>query len=584
MLEALAVHNFALIDNLSLEFEPGLNVLTGETGAGKSIIIDALGVALGERASADYIRSGANSARVEACFSFPRGHPVERVLEAQGIPAEENTLVLTRELNSSGRNVCRVNSHLVTTAQLREIASLLVDIHGQHQHQRLLQPGTHLEFLDAFGGPDHQRLVDEVRSLYERYSQLKATLQDYARTARERAQRQDMLQFQIKEIDAARLREGELEELEEEKRVLVQREKLLTLVRSAYGLLYGGEMEPGALDALGRAHALLQEARAIDKRLAAVEEAVAAALYSLEEVVPELRRYQEDFPLEQGRLEELEERLQLIRTLSRKYGSTIAEILAYRAEAAAELEKLTRAEEDSDTLKGELDGIASQLAARSTDLALARRRLAQILEKKLTAELADLGMAKSKFQIALDVEEDPAGFPWEGIKVRPGPHGFDRAEFLLAANPGEPPRPLAKIASGGELSRVMLAIKTIMAVHDKVPTLIFDEVDAGIGGRAAQAVAAKLAQVSRFHQVICITHLPQIASMGDVHFQIRKEVRGGKTFTEVVRLSPERRVEELGRMLAGQAVTAAVLEHANELLHSSREFKKQLAVQNIPAE
>lgn len=576
MLEALAVHNFALIDNLSLQFEPGLNVITGETGAGKSIIIDALGVALGERASADYIRSGTSSARVEACFTFPSGHPVEVVLSAQGIPTEDNTLILTREINSSGRNVCRVNSHLVTTAQLREIAALLVDIHGQHQHQRLLQPGTHLEFLDAFGGPEHQRLVDEVRSLYERYSQLKATLQNYARTARERAQRQDMLEFQLKEIDAAQLREGEFEKLEEEKRVLVQREKLLTLVRSAYGLLYGGEMESGALEALGRAQALLKEAQAIDKRLAAVEEAVTAALYSLEEVVPELRRYQEDFPLDPGRLEALEERLQLIRTLSRKYGPTIAEILAYRAQAAAELEKLTRAEEDSDSLSEELTSVATKLAARSTDLALARRRLAQILEKKLTAELADLGMAKSKFQIALDMEEDPEGFPWEGIKVRPGPHGFDRAEFLLAANPGEPPRPLAKIASGGELSRVMLAIKTIMAVHDKVPTLIFDEVDAGIGGRAAQAVAAKLAQVSRFHQVICITHLPQIASMGDVHFQIRKEVRGGKTFTEVVRLSPERRVEELGRMLAGQAVTAAVLEHANELLDLAREFKRQM--------
>jgi DNA repair protein RecN (Recombination protein N) len=576
MLEALAVHNFALIDNLSLEFEPGLNVLTGETGAGKSIIIDALGVALGERASTDYIRSGTNAARVEACFRLPRGHPVEAVLSAQGIPAEDNTLVLTRELNSSGRNLCRVNSHLVTTAQLREIGAFLVDIHGQHQHQRLLQPGTHLEFLDAFGGADHERLVSEVRSLYERYAELRATLQNYNRTARERAQRQDMLEFQIKEIDAAKLREGELEELEEEKRILVERERLLTLVRSAHGLLYGGETEMGALDALSRAHAVLKEARAIDKRLAATEEAVAAALYGLEEVIPELRRYQEDFPLDPERLEALEERLQLIRTLTRKYGATIAEILAYRAEAASELEKLMRDEENSDRLKEELTAVESKLAALSADLAVARRRLAEVLENKLSAEVADLGMAKSKFKITFSVEEDPDGLPWEGMKVRPGPHGFDRAEFLLAANPGEPPRPLAKIASGGELSRVMLAIKTIMAAHDAVPTLIFDEVDAGIGGRAAQAVAAKLAQISRFHQVICITHLPQIASMGDVHFQIRKEVREEKTYTEVVRLFPEQRVEELGRMLAGQAVTPAVLEHANELLRLAKEFKKQM--------
>lgn len=575
MLETLVIHNFALIDNLAVEFTPGLNILTGETGAGKSILVDALGTALGERASAEYIRAGANSAHVEASFRLPPDNPVAGLLAAQGIPVEEDNLILARELNASGRNVCRINGHLVTTAQLKEVAGQLVDIHGQHQHQTLLHPATHLRFLDALGDEKHTALMEEVRQLFEHFTHLKAMLENYVRTERERARRQDMLAFQVEEINAAQLQPGESTELEEEKRVLAQKEKLLTLVQSTYELLYGREGESGVLSALSRAHSLLAEAQSVDKRLSPWEAILADALYNLQEVIPELRHYRENFTLDPARLNAIEERLDLIDRLRRKYGATIEEVLAYRDQAAAELEELAQAGENSATIERELAVTADRLAERAAALAAARRELADALEKKLAAELADLGMPKARFQVSFSYNEDPQGLPWKEHKVRPGPDGFDSVEFLLAANPGEPPRPLAKVASGGELSRVMLAIKTILAHHDSVATLIFDEVDAGIGGRTAQAVAAKLVQVSRSHQVICITHLPQIACMGDTHFQIRKEVRAGKTFTEVAQLSPEARVEELGRMLAGSDVTPVVRKHAVELLQFARTTKEQ---------
>lgn len=568
MLEAISINNFALIDNLYLEFESGLNILTGETGAGKSIIIDALGIALGERASADYIRSGANAARVEASFSFPDGHPVADLLSTQGIPSDNNNLILMRELSPTGRSVCRINGHLVTTGQLKEVGRLLVDIHGQHQHQSLLHPGTHLGFLDAFGGAVHLDLVREVNELYQRYVSLKRAVQNHAATARERAQRLDMLAYQLQEIDNAALKDGEWEELQEERRVLAQREKLLSLVQTAYALLYGGEGESGVLDILGRVQSVLAEAEGIDKRLSTAQASVSAALYSLEDVVPELRHYRESFALDPHRLEEVEERLELIRNLSRKYGSSIAEILAYREQAANERERLLTSEMDCQNLQEQLESAEVSFVERAGDLSTARRKLAADLEEKLATELADLGMAKARFEVAFSWEQDSGGLPFQGQRVRPHAEGFDHVEFLLSTNPGEPPRPLAKIASGGELSRVMLAIKAVLAAHDRVPTLVFDEVDSGIGGRAAQAVAKKLARVGRLHQILCITHLPQIAAAGQTHFLIRKEVRGEKTYTLVERLSREQRVQELGRMLAGNNLTPVVLQHAEELLNN----------------
>ncbi|MGI6604267.1 MAG: DNA repair protein RecN [bacterium] len=576
MLQAITIHNFALIHNLSLELESGLNVLTGETGAGKSIIIDALGVALGGRASSEYVRSGANSARVEVAFSLPPDHPVFQVLEAQGLGTGEEELVLGREIHIQGRNLSRVNGHLVTTQQLRSIAQYLVDIHGQHSHQSLLNAATHLAYLDALGDENHHKLLAENKRLFQEYSYLKRVLNDLEHSARERAQQIDILQFQINEISAAGLKAGEWEDLMAEKEVLTNREKLLNIVATAYNALYGNGGERGALDLLGESLTALNEGQSIDKRLAELENTVASALYTLEEVLPALRHYQESFPWDEKELDYVEERLDLIRNLSRKYGATIQDILAFRDQAACALEEIMGTEQNSSALREELKSVTKKLCQCSTLLSTARRKLAADLEIALQQELSELGMPKAMVRVDFSWKETKDGLPFGQTTVDPSPTGFDQVELLLTANEGEPPRPLAKIASGGELSRVMLALKTILAAHDSVPTLIFDEVDSGIGGKTAQAVAKKLVSVSRFHQVICVTHLPQIAAVGDTHFQISKETQAGKTFTRLKKLTMDERKEELGRMLSGQNVTPVVLQHASELLTQADRLKEEI--------
>ncbi|NLG86802.1 MAG: DNA repair protein RecN [Firmicutes bacterium] len=569
MLEAINICNFALIDELSLEFEPGLNILTGETGAGKSIIIDALGIALGERASADFLRTGASSARVEAMFTVPVDSPLSLLLDAAGI-IHDGHVVLVRELKDSGRNLCRVNGHLVTTTQLKEIAQHLVDIHGQHQHQSLLNPRTHLSFLDAFGGQEQLALAQKVSELYMKYHRLLTALENMEQTERARVQRIDMLQYQIEEIQTANLVSGEWEDLLLEKERLQQRENLLMAVGGAYQLLYGSDRQKGAIDLVGQAQRFLEQVATIDHELAAALEQLTTAFCQLEDLVPKLRRYQENFPSDSSRLNEIEERLELIRLLSRKYGATIDDILAYAAQSTAELQKLQLECMDQSKYKKELAQAKDQLTEAASELADRRRQLAAAFEKRITTELADLAMEKVLFQVSFSSEKNEHGLNYHNEKLKVFATGFDQVEFLLTTNPGETPRPLAKIASGGEIARIMLAIKTVLAGADAVPTLIFDEVDAGIGGQAAQKVADKLAEVSRYHQVICITHLPQIASVGNAHFYIHKKTEAGKTYTQIERLSNTARIKELARMLAGNNVTAVVLQHAKQLLNQGK--------------
>lgn len=570
MLEAITIYNFALISELVIEFEPGLNILTGETGAGKSIIIDALGMALGERASTEFLRTGASSGRIEAVFAIVPDSHLPDILDKHGISCADNRIILARELNASGRNYCRVNGHLVTTVQLKEIAQHLVDIHGQHQHQSLLHPGTHLSFLDAFGGPDQLALTYKVHSLYSRYNQLLTKLENHDKTVRARAQRVDMLQYQIEDIEASNLTPGEQEDLLQERELLQQRESLLEAVGNAYTLLYGRAREKGAIDFVGEAQIFLEQAATTDKQLAAAAESLAGTLYNLQDMVPKLRQYQENFPQDPKRLVEVEERLNLIRTLMRKYGNTIDDILAYRDNAVAELEGLQQEEADRGTLAQELSQVKEKLTDVAGQLADRRRQLATVFEQQLAEELTDLGMEKAQIKVAFSTEEDAVhGLDYKEQKLRVYTTGFDRVEFLLMANPGETPKPLAKIASGGEIARVMLAIKTVLAGADAVPTLIFDEVDAGIGGRAAQKVATKLTEVSRFHQVICVTHLPQIAAAGSTHFYIYKKTVDGKTYTKVDKLSSAARVQEISRMLAGTNITPIVLQHAKQLLEQT---------------
>ncbi|NMA54632.1 MAG: DNA repair protein RecN [Firmicutes bacterium] len=567
MLEAISICNFALIDKLAIEFGPGLNIISGETGAGKSIIIDALGMALGERASSDFLRTGASSALVEAIFSLEPGSRLMNLLNKIGIPIADRRLILTRELNISGRNYCRLNGRLVTTMQLKEVAQELVDIHGQHQHQSLLRSATHLAFLDAFGGPDQLALAKKVRDLYSRYSKLKTAIENLEQAQRERAQRIDLLKYQIEEIEAAGLELGEKEELEQEKERLKQRESLLEAAANAYVLLHGGP-EQGAVDLVGQAQVCLDQVAKIDERLAAISKELTTNLYNLEELVPKLRQYQEDFPQDPHRLSEVEDRLQLIRSLARKYGPDIPSILQHAQTAADELARLEKEQIDQTKLADELVQIKKQLAEAAGRLTSKRRRTAAVFQQEVQDELADLGMEKAQLQVSFLVQEEGTGLSYDGRKLKIGPTGFEQAEFLLAANPGEMAQPLAKIASGGEIARTMLAIKTVLADTDDVPTLIFDEVDAGIGGRAAEKVGLKLEQVSSFHQVICITHLPQIAARGDTHYYIYKETIAGKTYTRMDKLSSTARVQELARMLAGSSINPVVLRHAEQLLQN----------------
>lgn len=571
MLEAISICNFALIDELTMELEPGLNVISGETGAGKSIIIDALGMALGERASADFLRTGVSSARVEAVFTLEPHSSLKDSLTEAGVSVDNDQVILARELNASGRNYCRLNGRLVTTAQLKEVAQQLVDIHGQHQHQSLLRPATHICFLDAFGGPDQLALASRVNRLYHEYNQLSSKMKNYRQMQSERAQKIDMLRYQIKEIETANLVPGEWDELEQERDRLNQREDLLEAVAGAYKLLYGGALEQGAVDLVGQAQVLLEQAAATDKALSKTHEELTASLFSLEELVPRLRQYQEDFPQDQKRLHEVQERLELIRTLKRKYGKNVPAILHHVQVASTELENLELEQADQTKLAAKLDRARNLLVEAAEELANSRRRTATLFQQQLQRELADLGMDKAQLQVAFKEEEDDSGLPYGGRKLKVTASGFEQVEFLLAANPGARPQPLSKIASGGEIARTMLAIKTVLAGTDDIPTLIFDEVDAGVGGRAAQKVGYKLDRVSKFHQVICITHLPQIAARGNTHFYIYKETRGGRTYTKVNKLSSTARIQELARMLAGSNVNAVVLQHAKQLLAGQSE-------------
>lgn len=568
LLQAITISNFALIDELCLEFEPGLNILSGETGAGKSIIIDALGMALGERASTEFIRQGASSARVDALFTVTRGSPLSDYLAEAGITYDDH-VVLTRELNASGRNFCRVNGSLVTTTQLKDIARYLVDIHGQHQHQSLLNPNTHLSFLDSFGGQQQLELAEAVYGLYLKYQRLLYDIKNQDQAERTRFQRMDMLKYQIEEIEAAHLVPGEKEELLQQKERLQQRESLLELVGNAYQLLYGSDRDKGVLDLLGQAEVFLEQAATIDNNLMPDFEDLASMLCQLEDLVPRLRTYQEDLPVDSTGLAELEERLELIRSLSRKYGADIEEILSYANEAEAELQQLQLEEQKQDKAREELGQVIQQLTKMASELSDRRQDIATRFEESLAIELANLAMEKAQVKVLLSTEKDDQGLNYQGDKLKIFSTGFDKAEFLLMANPGEMPKSLAKIGSGGEIARVMLAIKTVLAGADAVSTLIFDEIDAGIGGRAAQKVASKLAHVSKYHQIICITHLPQIAATGNCHFYIYKKAIDGKTYTKIRRLTKTERIQELARMLAGNNITPVVLQHAEQLLQQN---------------
>ncbi|PYM67220.1 MAG: DNA repair protein RecN [Candidatus Rokuibacteriota bacterium] len=552
MLRELRIRNFAVIESVAVEFRPGLNVLTGETGAGKSMLIDAILLVLGARAQTDVIRSDADAATVEAVFDVePRG-PVAVTLEEAGLALDDGVLVARRELSRSGRHRAFVNDAAVTVALLERLGDHLVEVHGQHEHQRLLEPARQLELLDRFA--DAEELRERVAGLVAKFRAARAEAERTRAAERDRAQREDLLRFQLSELDGARLRPGEEEELRQERRRLQHADKLTAGFAEVAALL--DDDRDSATARLHRATRILGDLARLDPAVAAPVEPLDAAQAQLEEVLAAVRVLRESVLAEPGRLEAIDERLDVLTRLKRKYGDTEEAMLKFRDEVAAEFDRFARHEEILAAEERRLGELQAELGQAAAELSERRRAATESLGPAVERELRALGMERSRFRIELERAE----------REDVSPRGLERVEFRLSTNPGEEVRPLARVASGGELSRTMLGLTTVLAKADRVPTMVFDEVDAGIGGRVAAVVAQKLAAVAAGRQVLCVTHLAPIAARADHHVRVSKSLRAGRSRVAVEGLAGDARVEEIARMLAGERVTDTARGHARELL------------------
>lgn len=553
MLLQLSIRDIALIDRLTLSFGPGLTVLTGETGAGKSIIVGSLDFVLGGKADRDRIAGGAERGRVEALFDISALPRVQSALAEMGLETEDGLLPVCREILQSGRSVCRVAGEVVTVAQLRAVMAPLIDLHGQHAHQSLLDPAKHLQFLDALGDAEHRAATERVRALYGEWSAIARALREIETNDRERARREDMLRFQLEELDGAKLRAGEEDELTRQRALMRNAEKIRSGLEEAYGALSGDETGelPGALDALQQAAKALGGLSKYDGRFEALSVQLNDAMYAAESVAGELDGLREECGVDPRRLEQVESRLDQLDRLRRKYGATTVEMIAFRERVRAELDSTASSEEKREALKKREKAAKAAFMKEAQALSEARRALAKACEGRVAAQLAALEMKSAVFEVAFS--EDAA----------PSADGLDAVEFRLSANRGEPPRPLQKAASGGELSRVMLALKCVEAENDGVPTLVFDEIDTGVGGATGVAIAEKLREVGAKRQVLCVTHLPQIAAAARTQFWVEKSVRDGRTHTDARELDTDGRVEAVAQMLGGGETARA---HARAMI------------------
>jgi len=560
MLKWLKINNIALIPALEIEMGPGLTLLTGETGAGKSIVIDSLGLLLGDRASADVVRTGEERATVEAIFD---ASAARSFLEAHGLPIEGDELVVRREVQASGKGRATLNGALVPVSVLRELAPLLAAIHGQHEPQGLLDPDRHLDLLDHHAGLTAGASLAEP---YARLREVEGALDRLRRDRREAERRREMLEFQAAEIEKARLQPGEEDALRREKTLQANAGRLAALSGEAYGLLH--EDEDAVVARLGHVYRRVEELAGIDPAFVPHVEARASVRAQLEDLALFLRDYRETLHVTPGRLDEIETRLALIERLKKKYGATLEEVLAFGARCRQELASLGTPEEQERVLEEQRSSLSARYLEGALELSRRRRSAAPDLEKKVQAELKLLAMERTRFAVRFE----PAAVPEDGGDPSGwSERGMERAEFLLAPNPGEELRPLARIASGGELSRIMLALESVASLAARGLTMVFDEVDAGIGGRVAEVVGRKLRAISGHHQVLCVTHLPQIASQADRHLVVRKDVVQGRTVTEVRALSPDERIEEVARMLGGETITESARHHAREMvIHALR--------------
>ncbi|HHX64031.1 MAG TPA: DNA repair protein RecN [Chloroflexi bacterium] len=571
MLAELSIRNFAIIEQLRLQFGPGFSVLTGETGTGKSIIIDAVSLLLGERASTDLIRTGSDSATIEAVFTLSPdlAASLNPILEEQGL-ADGNELILRREISRNRRSICRVNGHAVTLTAFQEIGHHLIDIHGQGEHLSLMQVRRHVDFLDRYAGLVSPR--QEFAAQVERLRRVRRELANLRRDERELARRVDLLTYQIQEIEAAALQPGEEDELRRQRTLLANAEKRMQLSARIYDLLSQGEEEQrSAADLLSDASESLTDLARLDDALAEESRQLEGLLDQLEDLARTMRNYRDEIEYDPRGLEEVEERIELIHELERKYGDSIEDVLEFARRAQEELDNISHSEERLEELMAEEAALLRGIAARGQALSAARREAAGRLSRDIEEQLADLNMENARFMVDMRYTEDDEGAEVDGRRYAFDATGLDRVEFLIAPNPGEEPRPLVRIASGGETSRLMLAMKTALSNIDPVPVLIFDEIDSGIGGRTGAVVGQKLWQLAADHQVFCVTHLAQIACYGRQHFRVAKEVVEGRTISQARELALDERIDELAVMLGG-ASTEANRRSARELLQRVAEM------------
>lgn len=564
MLKRISIKNYALIETLEIEWNQGLNVITGETGAGKSIVIDALTLILGQRGNKDNIRHGAGKMVVQGVFGVGKNEALLNLLDAMAIEVEDGDLILTRSIDRRGRNQCRANGFSLTVAQLKSLGATLVDIYSQHEQNSLFLNETQRRLLDAYGGQAVARLLDETRDQATRLKILNKTIREQEKDDRELMRQKEIYAFELKDIRKAELVSGEDNQLEKERRILENGEQLFSTANEACELLNGDEMEnSGLLTSLAQVADRIGRIAAIDDQFSPYLTSLSSATGDLEDLGLELSRYLDTMDFDPARLEVVEKRMAVIDGLKRKYGATVDDIMAYGQELQDKYDRLAHHDDDLEQNKAEYKILWRQYRKSASDLHAARAEAAGRLKKDLETELADLAMDKANVQIR--VEEDAQVIaPW----------GNDTVSFWISVNPGVAPGPLKKVASGGEISRIMLAVKSIFGAMDHIETMIFDEIDTGISGRTAQTVAEKIMGLSQKRQIICITHLPQITAMADRHFRVEKSMDDESVEVDFAQLSPEESRDELARMISGAKVTKKTVEHAAEMLEMSKKTKK----------
>jgi DNA repair protein RecN (Recombination protein N) len=574
MLAELHIHDFAIIDQLDLEFGPGLVILTGETGAGKSIILDALDMLLGGRADATSIRADAELARVEGTFKLagPERAAAHEILQREELQDDPNYVTLMREVRREGRNAARINGRTVHLSLLKELGEVLVDIHGQSEHLSLLNVKAHLGLLDRYASVEPELV--KYQKTYQELQSLRHELEDLRQGQRDAERRTEMLTFQAEEIEAARLRQDEEVELKQERDRLANAETLATLAQEALTLLDDGTLEsPAVTDLVGQAVQSLNKLAQIDGAQKSLADQSTVVEENLADLAHSLRDYLEAIEYNPKRLEEAEERLDLIHRLERKYGGSVESVLAFAAEARKQLESITNASTRIAELEASETTLLEKLSQQALALSKKRKEAAEKMSQSIETELSDLRMEAARFTVDFQTKPDPQGVCGpDDQRLAFDANGLDKVEFLVAPNPGEGFKPLAKIASGGETSRLMLALKNVLARADQIPTLIFDEIDQGIGGRVGGTVGEKLWSLGRNHQVMVITHLPQLAAFGDLHFQVQKVVQNNRTLTRLSKLSGEPRTLELAQMLGD--ITEGTLRSAHDIQQNAQLYKK----------